>query len=233
MQADTPASPCPPFLAPEESVSCWEGANSLRRVSIKSYLWDVFVRVVGANGQKRRALEPFLSKPGRLLEIGCATGNLAGAFRAFDYVGIDTDRKSIELAKWRRPQPNYRFYCLDVLEEEFPEAARFDYVLISHTLHHVPDDYARRLVQCGVQLLIPGGTLLVLDMIRPQPAEPFRKQFYYRLDRGKYIRDLDEMRSLFSTAAGLQRLDFHVIKTKKLGIEVIDQVAVHATKSVA
>ncbi len=207
--------------------------SSLGSVSVRSYLWDAFVRVIGANGEKKRVLRQFLRQPGRILEIGCATGNLAGAFCDFDYVGIDTDRQCIELATRRRPEPNYRFYCLDILEQQLPEDPRFDYVLISHTLHHVPDDYARKLVQRSVQLLVSGGMLLVLDMIRPQRSEPFRKQFYYRLDRGEHFRDLEEMRALFAEASGFQSIDFHVAKTRKLGIEIIDQVVVHARKAIA
>jgi SAM-dependent methyltransferase len=203
------------------------------RVPVKSYLWDVFVSTVGSNSEKKRVLQRFLTRPGRILEIGCATGNLAGAFRDFDYVGIDTDAECIELARWRLAEPNYRFYCLDVLAEPLPGDPGFDYVLISHTMHHVPDDYAGRLLQRSLELLIPGGTLLVLDMIRPRPDEPFRKQFYYRLDRGEHFRNLDEFRSLFAVASGFEGVEFHVVRTRKLGIEVIDQIAVCARKPAA
>jgi len=201
----------------------------LTRVPVKSVLWDAFVRVIGGNRQKKRAVRRFITAPGRILEIGCATGNLAAAFEGFDYVGIDTDCQGIELAKWRRTEPTFRFHCLDVLAQDFPEAAGFDYVLISHTLHHVADDVARRLVERSRQLLAPGGMLLVLDMIRPDPGEPFRKQFYYRLDRGEHIRTLDEWRAMFSTIRAFPHVDFHVIRTTKLGIEVIDQVAIRAS----
>jgi SAM-dependent methyltransferase len=207
--------------------------SALGRVAIKSCLWDAFVRVAGANHEKKRVLRQFLPRPGRILEIGCATGNLAGIFGEFDYVGIDTDRQCIELAVRRHSGPNYRFYCLDILEEQLPDNPSFDYVLISHTLHHLHDDYARRLVQRGCELLVSGGTLLVLDMIRPNPEEPFRKQFYYWLDRGEHFRDLEEMLSLFKGASGFRSVDFHVAKTKKLGIEVIDQVVVQAKKAAA
>ena len=156
-----------PGLSRVEALTGWSIRVSPKRVSFRGRLWDAFQTFVGDNTPKRRTIARYIQRPGRILEIGCATGNVADVFRDFDYVGVDTDPELIALACRKFTEPNYRFYCLDVLAAELPEEADFDYVLISHTAHHLPDDYLKRLLHKSCQLLRPGGQLVILDMVSP------------------------------------------------------------------
>jgi SAM-dependent methyltransferase len=201
-----------------------------KEITVKMRLWDVFVRLIGTNGQKERALRRFIEGQGRVLEIGCATGNVAGVFRDCDYVGVDIDADCIAFAARKHRRPNYEFHCLDVLEDELPFGGAFDYVLISHTAHHLPDDYLRRLLEKGAELLREGGELVVLDMLRPEPEEPYARQFYYNLDRGEHFRNWPEFEELFAEARWFEDVRMHLVKTTKLGIRVIDQVVICARK---
>ena len=203
---------------------------SPKRVSFRGRLWDAFQTFIGDNTPKRRTIARYIQRPGRILEIGCATGNVADVFRDFDYVGVDTDPELIALACRKFTEPNYRFYCLDVLAAELPEEADFDYVLISHTAHHLPDDYLKRLLHKSCQLLRPGGQLVILDMVRPEPDEPINKQLFYRLDRGEHFRNVAEFEALFAAEPAFVDPQVHIVKIRKLGIEVIDDVVIHATK---
>ncbi|MEN8184788.1 MAG: class I SAM-dependent methyltransferase [Myxococcota bacterium] len=185
---------------------------------------------MGDNAPKRRTLARFIHGPGRLLEIGCATGNVASAFEGLSYVGVDIDRQAISLARRKFPATNYRFHCLDILAEELPEEPGFDYVLLSHAAHHLPDEYLCKLLRRSAELLNEGGSLVVLDMIRPEPDEPRSKQFFYRLDRGTHFRNLEEFREVFSRETKLEEPEFHVIEMRKMGIEIIDDVVILAKK---
>ncbi len=200
-----------------------------RKVPIKVRLWDVFQNVVGGNRQKKEAIRENIRAPGKVLEIGCATGNVAEAFGDFDYVGVDLDMGCIALARRKFPQSNYRFYCLDILEDDLPEAPDFHFVLISHTAHHLPDDYMKPLIRRSSALLREGGELMILDMVRPEPWA-FRKQFYYRLDRGRHFRSIAEFRVLFAGESCFEEPRFDVVKTAKLGVEVIDGVVIRAKR---
>lgn len=201
-------------------------AGGYRRA--RARLWSEFQRVIGTNTAKQQAIRSVIERPGRLLEIGCATGNLADAFPGFSYVGVDTNAQSVAFAAASHPEPSHRFHCLDILEQALPEPTRFDYVLLSHTAHHLPDGYLRRLIRHGHELLEPGGTFVLLDMIRPAPEEPFRRQFYYRLDRGQFFRSLDEFRDLLDGEGSFPRWEYRVVPTRKWGIEVIDQILMRA-----
>lgn len=201
-------------------------------VSWRARLWDVFQDVVGGNEEKKASLVRALPQPGRLLEIGCATGNVADVFRDFDYVGVDIDEQAIALARRKFPGPGYRFHCLDVLEEGLPEEAHFDHVLISHTAHHLPDDYFARVLHRSAELLGQGGTLVILDMVRPEPHEPFGKQFYYKLDRGRHFRNVAEFEALIRQEPLLEEPEIEVVKVRKFGIEVIDDLLIRARRRV-
>jgi len=200
------------------------------RIPVRARLWDVFVRVIGVNGQKKRAIRRFVKGPGRVLEIGCATGNVAGVFRDFDYVGVDVDAACIALAARKHRRANCEFHRLDVLRDELPFASAFDYVLISHTAHHLADDYLGRLLEKGAEILRTGGELVLLDMLRPEPDEPFNRQFYFKLDRGEHFRSRSELEDMFSKATWFEEVRVHVVRTTKLGIRVIDQVVICARK---
>ena len=117
--------------------------------------------------------------------------------------------------------PTISFHCLDVLVDELPFEGEFDYVLISHTAHHLPDAYLGHLLEKSAELLRVGCELVVLDMLRPEPNEPFNRQFYFRLDRGEHFRNWMEFEKLFSTAHWFEDVRLHLVKTTKLGIRVI------------
>lgn len=64
-------------------------------------------------------------------------------------------------------------------------------------------------------------------------CEPFRKQFYYKLDRGRHFRSIAEFRALFAGESCFEEPRFRVLKTTKLGVEVIDELAIRAKKAPA
>ncbi len=77
---------------------------------------------------------------GSALEIGCATGELIAALpvRAGGRkVGVDISAANVEVARGRFPQ--FEFRCGDF--RSLP-AERFDVVILSDVLEHVPDDAA-------------------------------------------------------------------------------------------
>jgi SAM-dependent methyltransferase len=73
----------------------------------------------------------------RVLEIGCATGELIAAVPAAQRVGLDISAANVAAARARFPQ--VEFHCGDFRDAGL---AGFDAVIMSDVLEHVPDDAA-------------------------------------------------------------------------------------------
>jgi SAM-dependent methyltransferase len=104
-----------------------------------------------------RLLEDYLSRPKRVLDIGCATGDLLAAVRARGNArvfGIEPGARAALMARQRG---------IDVYQGELAGAGltdgSFDTVLISHTLEHVPEplDFLDEVNR----VLSPGGAALI------------------------------------------------------------------------
>jgi SAM-dependent methyltransferase len=104
--------------------------------------------------------------PARILDIGCGTGArvtrpLADAFRSLHFLGVDADERSIAWARNNhRDHDNLDFATLDSL----PTDQRFDLVIASEVIEHVPDpmgfllDLRGRLTPTGtIAMTLPNG----------------------------------------------------------------------------
>lgn len=176
-----------------------------------------------------RLLNMVIDQPCRIVEIGCATGNISALFAQSDYTGIDINPSSIEAAKRKHRGASYTFLCNDITRGELPSDS-FDCVLLSHTVHHVSDQMAERFCAEAARILRPGGQLVILDMERPSGSAPSVRRLYQRLDRGRYFRTKDEMAALVSRCSALfvHRADIH--PTWKWRVRIIDQFLIAAQK---
>jgi glycosyltransferase involved in cell wall biosynthesis/SAM-dependent methyltransferase len=71
----------------------------------------------------------------RVLELGCATGDLLAAVEPAEGVGVDLSHAMCEIA--REKFPSLRFVQADA--ERLPLAEEFDYVIMSDTVGHLSD----------------------------------------------------------------------------------------------
>jgi 2-polyprenyl-3-methyl-5-hydroxy-6-metoxy-1,4-benzoquinol methylase len=94
---------------------------------------------------------------GRLLDVGCGTGELLAVWsvQQESCVGVEP-KQTVALAARERTGLDIRPGTL--FDHQFPPES-FDVVTISHVLEHVPD--ARALLSRAADLLRPGGELLV------------------------------------------------------------------------
>jgi SAM-dependent methyltransferase len=100
----------------------------------------------------------------RVLDVGCGEGMLARqlACRVARVVGIDQDNASIEAARGQGPGGQIEFVCGDFLTHPF-QPASFSMITCVAALHHM--DAGAALARMG-QLLVPGGTLVVVGLAR-------------------------------------------------------------------
>jgi len=93
---------------------------------------------------------------GRLLDVGCGSGEWLAAMREFGWSveGIDFDAEAVRAAARR----GLNAFCGDLEQRRFPDA-HFDAVTLNHVLEHVPDP-TRTLAECH-RILKPGGKLVI------------------------------------------------------------------------
>lgn len=110
-----------------------------------------------------KAALSLLGKNHRILDIGCATGEIGLdlATSVAHYEGCDPADGMIAIAREKareRRIANARFYATSAFNQIF-ERGRYDAVLIFSVLHLVPD--AEALLDRAQELLRPNGTLIV------------------------------------------------------------------------
>jgi SAM-dependent methyltransferase len=112
---------------------------------------------------------------GRVLDIGCGTGELTllAAARGLDAVGVDSSPRAIGIARGKASErgiATVRFEVGDALDLAFPDDA-FDTVLDSGVFH-VFDDAARaRYVDSLHRVLAAGGRYHMLVFSDAQPGD--------------------------------------------------------------
>jgi 2-polyprenyl-3-methyl-5-hydroxy-6-metoxy-1,4-benzoquinol methylase len=104
----------------------------------------------------------------RALDLGCGTGRHAVLLaRRFEQVdAVDVSGPMIEVARARRPRPNISYRQADL--HDLSDTGRYDLIVSTMTLHHVPDLHAALRLIRG--LLAPGGRMLIADMYDLEPG---------------------------------------------------------------
>lgn len=101
--------------------------------------------------RRHAAARPWIT--GRVLDVGCAEGHLAGLVPAGRYVGIDLDERI--LAEAHRAHPDHVFLPVDELGAD----ERFDTVAALAVIEHVPDPEAS--LACWSRHLLSGGRVVM------------------------------------------------------------------------
>jgi SAM-dependent methyltransferase len=105
--------------------------------------------------------------PSRVLEVGCGDGRLARALDDLAYRVVAVDPAAPEGAIFQA-----------VSLEEFADPARFDAVVASRALHHIPDlGGALSKLQ---RLLVPAGRLIVVEHAFDRFDEPTARWYLER-----------------------------------------------------
>jgi hypothetical protein len=97
---------------------------------------------------------------GKVVELGCGVGHLAGVIqgRGLEVTGVDVSKAKIREA--RSLYPGVEFHAADILSVELPPA-RFDTAVLAEVLEHVPEEEGNAFLERAWGLLGRGGRLVV------------------------------------------------------------------------
>ncbi len=122
--------------------------------------YKAFVRFIGLAREREAAYEMYLGNrpPGRLLEIGCGSGERLAHFAAKGWTvqGQDVDAKAVAHARASTGLPVH----LGPIESLPASAGPFDAVVMNHVIEHVPDPVA--LLRKAGALMAAGGVLVAV-----------------------------------------------------------------------
>jgi SAM-dependent methyltransferase len=136
--------------------------------------FDRFAELVGGGLDTHLASVLPGSGGERAVDLGCGTGRhaalLAGRYR--QVLAVDVSAPMLELAQARRGLPNITYQHRDLRQVRADTDGVFDLILSAYALHHL-DDLDQALWHIR-QLTAPGGRVILVDNVAPNPAVPGR-----------------------------------------------------------
>jgi SAM-dependent methyltransferase len=147
--------------------------------------------------------------PGRLLDVGCGTGDLAAIFarHGWDVCGIEPSEQAAQHARAVGVE-----VVIGTLSDAPWAQASFDAIVFNHSLEHI-DDPTEALTQAG-RLLRPGG---VLTIAVPNFGSWHRRFFgsaWFQLDLPRHLQHFDRD----SLAGVVRRAGLHPISTSAVSM---------------
>jgi ubiquinone/menaquinone biosynthesis C-methylase UbiE len=145
--------------------------------------YDLGCRLVGLGQRFRRwTLNHAALRAGeQVLDVGCGTGVLThlaaqAVGETGEAIGIDPGPAMIAVARRRSAASRARFRLAAIEQLPF-EDRRFDAVLSSLMLHHLPPELKTRGLAEVYRVLKPGGRLVAVDLDRP--AHPLGRLLFW------------------------------------------------------
>src|SRR6266436_3526846 len=135
-----------------------EAGYAEQRLTAESVWWKRLLDVQRPYRSHLRRL-----RLGLVLEIGCGIGRNLDHLRGSS-VGVDHNRRAVEIARGRGLEA---FTPEELRASQWAVPGRFDSLLFSHVLEHMTAAEATELIRSHLDLLRPGGRVLVLT---PQEA---------------------------------------------------------------
>ncbi len=146
--------------------------------------WARWDRAYGIRKRCRAVISRASVRGGRILDVGCSTGEFLEAMRAYGWeaYGVEIDQAA---AAYARSQRGLEVFTGTLLEAQYPNAF-FDVVTLWNVLEHL--HYPRATLSKIALILRPGG-MLVVSVPNPESIEA--KLF------GRYWAGLDAPRHLY------------------------------------
>jgi ubiquinone/menaquinone biosynthesis C-methylase UbiE len=110
--------------------------------------------------EQKSLLLQYITPGDKVLDLGCGNGRFSEVFKQnIEYIGVDSSRKMIEIAKTKYPEADFK--VTDALNLPFPENS-FDKVFSFAVIHHIPSEELQlQFLKEVKRTLKPGGILIL------------------------------------------------------------------------
>ena len=165
-----------------------------RSMAIKSLGKLLYLFPVRRNDIDSEARHLRVIPQGRLLDVGCGSGEWLASMRELGWVvqGVDFDENAVNVAR----QNGLEVHCGSLEQQNFPNDS-FDAVTLNHVVEHVPDPVGT-LTECA-RILKPGGKLILFTPNSASLSHQLFKQNWRGLEPPRHL-------NLFSMPALRQSL---------------------------
>ena len=163
-------------------------------------LYDPFLWLFRADATKRPLIEQAQIESGfRVLDIGCGTGTMAVLIKqlhpAADVVGIDPDPDALVVCQRKANRAGFTIEFDRGFADQMRYAdASFDRVFSSFMFHHLTADEKSATLSEIRRALKPGGSLHLLDFVRPHRAHSKAAEHGLLVHRGGAVAERVEGR---------------------------------------
>lgn len=187
----------------------------VHRILNLPWCYALILGVSGAGEGRREFFSKHAKIPrgSRILEIGCGhCKNIEYMPEGVEYTGCDYNPRYIEYA--RRKYSNLgRFFCLSAEELAQQSLGEFDIALVVSVLHHLNDAQVLALAAGARAALRPDGYLLAWEPCW-RAGQHWLDRLMLSLDRGRFVRTVDEYANLLGKAFG--RIQTQFLMTPKM-----------------
>jgi len=121
----------------------------------------------------------------KIIDIGCGLGNFSQATPG-DYTGIDLNKSFIKFAKKKYRNKNKKFLVMDATKLPYSNN-NFDKSMFLSMLHHFSEEENQKVLKELAR--VTKKYIVILDTL---PTKKFVAGFLVKMDRGNYIRPLEE-----------------------------------------
>jgi len=190
----------------------WNIRNLLARKSDDASVYNRIQRFVGNHRLYHNLIQAYFptGAPYRILDIGCGTAEIVHHLPDnIEYIGIDLHQKYITAAQSLFPQ--HRFICGDCTNLEQWSIPQADVVCLLGVLHHLPNHQAEQVLHSAMAYVAPHGILLTLDGCREANISKL-EDFFYAVDRGRYIRNKESYERLFRFSSKSKPIDSKLVR---------------------
>jgi SAM-dependent methyltransferase len=188
-----------------------------------SGLYEVFQLISGGHGLRKEGIRKLLrfvdvdTKP-RILDLGCADGEMLRFLPEGAYVGVDNNFTSIKRAR-RRFGSKYKFVCQDVAASGNEYSGEYDLILMAGLLHHMSDSDAESLLKILAGICTPETIIVCVDPVYFE-GQGVISRLLCKLDLGRFVRTESQYRDLLPSGLAVQKRDF-IYHTHILGHKLL------------
>jgi ubiquinone/menaquinone biosynthesis C-methylase UbiE len=134
-----------------------------------------------------------VKKTDKILDYGCGTGKYCTFFNPKNYLGLDINKKSINIAKKKYKQYHFK----ELSKKLNVKDNSFDFILILGVFHHISNNEIKPILKEINRVLKKNGKILIIEPILSETSTRINKWMQF-VDRGKHFRYEKELIQLIS-----------------------------------